>query len=262
MIEWRFAGGKAENLPPLAAELVALRVDVIVAASFQSIAAMAAATKTIPIVFPANADPVGSGFVASMSRPGGNITGLSTLAGDLGAKQIELLKTALPRLSRLAVLLNPANGCNAFVVKSFEAGARKAGVTLLPFEASTPAGIERAFAAMAAARVDAVTLAIDGFFLQEGGRIAALALRDKLAFISPAQADGSAGALMSYGSKLSDNYRRAALYVDKILKGAKPGELPVEQPTAVELLINLKTARALGLVIPQSLLLRADEVIQ
>jgi putative ABC transport system substrate-binding protein len=261
-IEWRYADGQAEKLPALAAELVALKPALIVAASTQAIEAAAAATKTIPIVFPANADPVGGGFVKSLSRPGGNITGLSTIAADLGAKQIELLKAVLPRLSRIAVLVNPTNAGSGLVVRDLEASARKAGVAVQKFEARSAEDIERAFAAMPAARVDAVTLAIDGFFNQATKQIAGLALRHKLPFISTQNLDAEAGSLMSYGASLADNYRRAATYVDKILKGAKPADLPVEQPMAVELVLNLKTAKALGLAIPAALRVRADRVIE
>jgi putative ABC transport system substrate-binding protein len=261
-IEWRFADGKAERLPALAAELVALRVDLIVAASTQAIQAAAAATTTIPVVFPGAADPVGAGLVRSLSRPGGNVTGLSTIAADLGAKQIELLRSVLPRVSRLAVLVNPTNAGSALVVKDFQTGARKAGLSILQFQAQTPEGIERAFAAMKAARADAVTVVIDAVFLQAAGQIAGLALRQKLPFISTQQQDAEAGSLMSYGASVAGNYRRAATYVDKILKGAKPADLPVEQPMMVELVLNLKTAKALGITLPQSLLVRANRVIE
>lgn len=261
-IEWRFADGMVEKLPALAAELVALRVDLIVAASTQAIQAAAASTKTIPVVFPGAADPFGAGLVKSLARPGGNVTGLSTIADDLGGKQIEFLRAVLPRLSRLAVLVNPSNAGSALVVRDFETGARKTGISVLQFEAQTPEGIERAFTAMKAARADAVAIVIDAFFLQAARQIAGLALRQKLPFISTQQQDAEAGSLMSYGASVEGNYRRAVVYVDKILKGAKPADLPVEQPMTVELVLNLKTAKALGITIPQSLLLRADRVIE
>jgi putative ABC transport system substrate-binding protein len=261
-IEWRYADGDAKRLPGLAAELVALKPALIVAASTQAIEAAGAATKTIPIVFPANADPVGGGFVKSLSRPGGNITGLSTIAADLGAKQIELLRAVVPRLASIAVLVNPTNAGSGLVVKDLEASARKAGLTVQMFEAQTPEAIERAFTAMAAARMGAVTLAIDGFFNQATKQIVALALKHRLPFISTQSLDAEAGSLMSYGAALTDNYRRAAIYIDKILKGAKPADLPVEQPLAVELVLNLKTAKALGLAIPPALRVRADRVIE
>ena len=198
----------------------------------------------------------------SLSRPAGNVTDLSTIAADLGGKQIELLKAMLPRLSRIAVLVNPTNTGNALVVGNFEAGARKLGVSVLKYEAQTPEGIERAFAAMAAAQAEVVTIGIDGFFFQEIKRIADLALRHKLPFTSTQQSDAEAGSLMSYGGAIAENYRRTAFYVDKILKGAKPADLPVEQPMRIELVLNLKTAKALGIKVPQSLLLRADRVIE
>lgn len=258
-IEWRFADGRAERLPALAAELVAQRPDLIVTASTQAIEAAKVATTTIPVVFPGQADPVGAGFVKSLSRPGTNITGLSTIAADLGAKQIELLRAVLPRLSRIALLVNPTNAGNVQVIRSFETGGREAGLSITVFEANRADAIEGAFSAMARAKMDAVAMAIDGMFVQEAKRITQLALTQKLPLISPQQLDGS---LMSYGSSLAGNYRRAATYVDKILKGAKPAELPVEQPTKVEFVLNLKTAKALGITVPQSVLLRADRVIE
>ncbi|HSA89887.1 MAG TPA: ABC transporter substrate-binding protein [Burkholderiales bacterium] len=258
-IEWRFADGRAERLPALAAELVARRPDLIVTASTQAIEAAKAATTTIPLVFPANADPVGAGFVKSLSRPGTNITGLSSIAADLGAKQIELLRAVLPRLSRVALLVNPTNAGNVQVIRSFEMGAREAGVSITVFEANRADAIDGAFSAMARAKMDAVAMAIDGIFSQEAKRITQLALTHKLPLISPQQTGGD---LMSYGARLTENYRRASIYVDKILKGAKPTELPVEQPAKVELVVNLKTAKALGIAIPQSVLLRADQVIE
>jgi ABC-type uncharacterized transport system substrate-binding protein len=261
-IEWRFANGETSKLAALAAELVALRVDLIVAATTQAIQAAAAATTTIPVVFPASADPVGNRFVKSLSRPGGNVTGLSTIAADLGAKQIELLKVAVPRVARIAVLVNPTNASSALVIRELETSARKEGVSVLQFQARAPEDLERAFAAMTAAHADAVTIAIDGVFFQQSKRIAELALRYRLPFISTQELDAEAGSLMSYGAGVAKNYRRAATYVEKILKGAKPAELPVEQPMTVELIINLKTARALGLKVPQALLLRADRVIE
>lgn len=261
-IEWRFAVGKAEPLPALAAELVALRVDLIVAAGTQAIQAAAAATKIVPIVFPVNVDPVGMRFVRSLARPGGNITGISTLAADLGEKLVELLHAVVPRLSLIAVLVNPTNPGSALVIKSIEAGARKKGVSIQQFEAQTLDGIERAFAAMAAARADAVTIAIDSYFLQVSREIAELALRRKLPFISTQEQDADAGGLLSYGANNMANYRLAATYVDKILKGARPADLPVQQPTLVELVLNLKTAKALGITMPYALMARADRVIE
>ena len=261
-IEWRFADGMAEKLPALAAELIALRVDLIVAAATQAIQAAAAATTTIPVIFPGAADPVGARFVKSLSRPGGNVTGFSTMAADLGGKQIELLRAVVPRMARLGVLVNPTNAGNIEVIKNFEAGGKQTGVSVLQFEGSTPEGIERAFAAMVTARVEAVAVANDAVLFDEAGHIAALALRHKLPLISTEKLFVEAGSLMSYGGILSENYRRAATYVDKILKGAKPADLPVEQPTVIELVLNLKTAKALGVKFPHSLAVRADRVIE
>ena len=261
-IDWRFADTKVERLPALAAELVALRVDVLVAAGTQAITAAATATKTIPIVFPGAADPVGSGFVKSLQRPGGNVTGFSTIAADLGGKQIELLRSVLPRMTRLAILLNPSNSGNASVLQNFEAGAKKIGVTLQQFSAASPAAIDQAFETMAKARIEAVAVAVDALLFEETKRIAALALRYKLPLISTQQLDVEAGSLMSYGGVLSDNYRRSAGTVIKILNGAKPVDLPVEQPTLVELVINMKTAKALGIKFPQEIMVRADRVIE
>ena len=261
-IEWRFADTRVERLPALAAGLVALRVDLLVAAGTQAIAAAAAATKTIPIVFPGAADPVGSGFVKSLQRPGGNITGFSTMAADLGGKQIELLRSVLPRMTRLAILVNPSNTGVPSVMKNFDAGAKQTGVTLQQFGAASPEAIDQAFAAMAAARIEAVAVVVDAFLLEEAKHIAAQALRYKLPLISTQQIDVEAGGLMSYGGVLVDNYRRSAGLIIKILKGAKPADLPVEQPTLVELVINLKTAQALGIKFPQSIAVRADRVIE
>ncbi len=261
-IDWRFADTKVEKLPALAAELVALRVDVLVAASTQAVSAAAAATKTIPVVFPGAADPVGSGFVKSLSRPGGNITGFSTMAADLGGKQIEVLRAVRPRMMRLAILVNPSNSSLASVMQNFEAGAKQTGVTLQQFAAHTPEAIDQAFAAMPKARIEAVAVVVDAFLLEETKRIAALALRYKLPLISTQQIDVEAGSLMSYGAVLADNYRRTAGFVIKILNGAKPADLPVEQPTRIELVVNMKTAKALGIKFPQEIMVRADRVIE
>ena len=261
-IEWRFADTRVERLPALAAELVALRVEVLVAASIQASTAAAAATKTIPIVFPGAADPVASGLVKSLARPGGNVTGFSTMGADLGGKQIETLRSVLPRMKRLAVLVNPTNSSVASLMQNFDAGAKQTGVTIQQFDAQTPAAIDQAFAAMAKARIDAVAVAVDGFLLEETKRIAALALRYKLPLISTQQSDVEAGSLMSYGAVLADNYRRTAGFVIKILNGAKPADLPVEQPTRIELVVNMKTAKALGIKFPQEIMVRADRVIE
>ena len=261
-IEWRFADTKVERLPALAAEQVVLRVDVLVAASIQAIDAAAGATQTIPIVFPGAADPVASGLVKSLARPGGNITGFSTMGADLGGKQIEVLRSVLPRMTRLAILVNPSNTGVPSVMQNFEAGAKKTGVTIQQYAVQTSEAIDQAFAAMAKASIEAVAVTVDGFFLGEAKGIAALALRHKLPLISTQQTDVEAGSMMSYGAVLADNCRRTAGFVINILKGAKPADLPVEQPTRIELVINMKTAAALGFKFSHDIMVRADRVIE
>ena len=261
-IEWRFADGEYERLPGMAAELVQLKVDVIMALGAPAIVAAQKATTTIPIVVVTGVDPVDAGFVKSLARPGGNITGLSNLAGDISAKHLEMLLATMPTLARVAVLMNPANSTHAAFLKNVQYAAQKAGIKVLPVEAQTPQEIERAFSTMAREHVGAVIVALDPFFIQQGPQIAVQAGKHRLPSIFANREYAEAGGLLSYGQNQLDIYRRAATYVDKILKGAKPADLPIEQPTKLELVINLKTAKALGLTIPQSLLLRADEVIQ
>jgi ABC-type uncharacterized transport system substrate-binding protein len=265
VIEIRSAEGKLERLPALAAELVALRVDVILAAGTPHALAAKQATRTIPIVFAAGTDPVMDGLVTSLARPGGNVTGLSSLGSELVAKRLELLKQAVPGVSRVAVLWHPGalgERTEKDMLKEAEVAARALGVRLQFVEARGPADFDRAFSDMTRARVDALTLLTSTMFLSERRRLVALAAKHRLPAVYPWRDVVDAGGLMSYGPDLADLFRRAATYVDKILKGAKPGDLPVEQPTKFELVINLKTAKALGLTIPQSLLQRADEVIQ
>ena len=262
VIEWRYADGKYDRLPGLAAELVQLKVDVIVAAGSPAISAAQKATTTIPIVMATTGDPVGSGFVKSLARPGGNITGLSNMAGDTGAKLVELLHSAVAKGSRVAVLVTPTSTTYGAIVESVQAGAQRAGVKTLVAEASSPQEIENAFSMIARENADAVIVVAASLFDLQKRQIAELALKYRIPSMFGNRANVEAGGLMSYGRRLTDNYRRAASYVDKILKGAKPGDLPVEQPVWFELVVNLKTAKALGLTIPQSLLLRADEVIQ
>ena len=260
VVEWRFADGKLERLPDLAAELVQLKVDIIVTAGATAISAAQKATTTIPIVMASTGDPVGSGFVKSLARPGGNITGLSNMAGDIAAKFIELLRSVVPKLSRVAMLTPSAT--YGPLSKGAQAAAQKAGVKTLVAEASTPQEIENAFSMMVREKADAVFVGSPIVFAQQHRQIAELALKYQLPSLFQDRVDVEVGGLMSYGQKLTDSYQRSATYVDKILKGAKPGDLPVEQPVSFELVVNLKTAKALGLTIPQSLLLRADEVIQ
>ena len=262
VIEWRYADGKFDRLPVLAEELVQLKVDVIVAAASPAIGAAQKATTTIPIVMASTGDPAGSGFVKSLARPGGNITGLSNMASDTGAKLVELLLSAVPKVSRVAVLVTPTSTTYRAIAESVQAGARKAGVKTLVAEASTPLDIENAFSMMAREKADAVIVGNSTLFIQQRRQIAELALKHRIPSMFGTRANVEAGGLISYGPNITDNYRRAATYVDKIIKGAKPADLPVEQPVTLELVVNLKTAKALGLTIPQSLLVRAHDVIQ
>jgi ABC-type uncharacterized transport system substrate-binding protein len=266
VIENREAEGKADRLPVLAAELVALKVDVIVAAPGTGGPRVAMqATRTIPIVFIAAGDPVGSGLVTSLARPGGNVTGLSNLAPELVGKRLELLTQAVPGVSRVAVLWFPGalgERTDKDMLKEAEATARALGVRLQVVEARDPADFDRAFSDMTRARAGALTVLPSNMFLREHRRLVDLAAKNRLPAVFPWREVVDAGGLMSYGANQPDLFRRAATYVDKILKGAKPGDLPVEQPTKFELVINLKPAKALGLTIPQSVLAHADEVIQ
>ena len=265
VIEYRFAEGRFEQLPALAAELVGLKVDVLVAGV--TVAALAAkqATQTIPIVFPAVSDPVATGLVASFARPGGNVTGLAYLTPELVAKHVELLKQAVPRVSRVAVLWHPAGMSEhqgKAMLKAAEGAARALGVRLQIVEARAPNDLDRAFSEMTRERAHALTVLSSPMFAQERTRLVDLAAKGRLPAVYPFRQAVEAGGLMSYAPNLTDQYRRAATYVAKILKGAKPGDLPVEQPTKFELVINVKAAKALGLTVPASVLARADEVIE
>jgi len=261
-IEWRFADSRFQQLPDLAAELVRLRVDAIVSVGTAATSAAQKATTTIPIVMATAPDPVGSGFVASLARPGGNITGLSNLATDLGPKHLEMLLGLAPGLSRVAILMNPANQSHVVTQKNVQTAAQKTKVKILAFEARTVPEIEKAFSAMVKEKAGAVIVARDGLFTQQAGQIAELAAKHRLPTISGHWEFVEAGGLISYGQNNAEHYRRAAMFVDKIFKGAKPSDLPVEQPTKLEFVINRKTAKALGLTIPQSLLVSADKVIE
>jgi putative ABC transport system substrate-binding protein len=260
-IEARWAEGNYERLPGLASELVRLKVDAIVAYGV-AIQAAQQATETIPIVMAVVIDPVGAGFVASLGRPGGNITGLSSMAPDMVGKQLELLKEAVPKVSRVALIGNPANQGNAAQMRQALDTARRLGVQLQRLEARSPNEIDRAFAAITEERAGAVIVFADAVLLDHRGRIADLAARRRLPMVSVMVENVEVGGLMAYGPSIADRFRRAATYVSKILKGAKPADLPIEQPTKFELVINLKTAKALGLTIPPSLLARADQVIE
>ncbi len=262
VIEWRFADRKIERLPGLATELVQLNVDVIVTAGTPATSAAQKATATIPIVMGTASDPVGSGFIKSLARPGGNITGLTYIPGEVSPKQLEMLLTMVPRLSRVAVLVDSRDSSHAEILKSVQAAAQMTRAKILPVEARTPQEIERAFSAMVREKAGAVLVVSGGLFNQQARQIAELAVKKQLPSISTRGEYAEVGGLMSYGTNFREGFRRAATYVDKILKGAKPGDLPVEQPTKFELIINGKTAKALGLKIPQSLLISADKVIE
>ena len=261
-IEWRFAEGNYQRLPALAAELVGLKVDLLVTGGIAANRALQQATSTIPIVNATMSEPVANGLVASLTRPGGNITGLSLTTTDMSPKHLELLKIMLPKLSRLAMLVNLGNPAHTATAKSIETNAKKLGVRVLQLDARNPDGIQRNFAIMKQERADAVIVLVDAFFLGQRQQFAELALKNHLPSIFSAQEHVEAGGLMSYGQSLTDLYRRAAGYADKIFKGAKPADMPIEQPAVFSLAINRKTAKALGLTIPQELLLRADEVIE
>jgi len=261
-LEYRWAEGKIDRLPDLAAELVRLKVDVIVTCGPVATRSAKEATATIPIVMTFDSDHVGNGFVASLARPGGNITGLSTLAPELSGKQVEFLKEIVPKLSRVAVLGTSTWPGNAQLVKETELAAGAFGVKLQYLDILDPKDIETAFRAATKARADALLVLVSGVLADHRTQIANLALKSRLPVTSYRREYVEDGGLMSYSVSYTDLDRRAAVYVDKILKGAKPADLPVEQPTKFELVINLKTANQIGLTIPQSVLYRADKVIK
>ena len=262
-IEYRWAEGKFERLPGLAAGLIRLPVDVIVAVGDPVIAAVKQATSTIPIVMVAVGDPVGRGFVASLARPGGNLTGISNLAVALTGKWLEILKETVPRLSQVSVLRNSANPTHPLFLTEADRIAPSLGLKLQSVEVHGSDDLDGAFAAMVRLRPGALVVLPDPILsLLLGGRIADLATQNRLPTMFAFRAQAEAGGLLSYGPSLLVNFRRAATYVDKILKGAKPSDLPIEQPAKFELVVNLKTAKTLGLTIPQSLLQRADQVIE
>ena len=260
--EWRDAEGKTERFGDLAAELVRLKVDVIVAANPAATIAAKKSTASIPIVMVNTPDPVQLGLVVSLGRPGGNVTGTTTLSADLSIKQLELLKEAVPRAVRIAVLWNPSNPWHPLALKGLEAAARSLAVQLQILEMRGPEEFDNAFAAMTRERAGAVLVLADPMIFFHRTRLADLAAKRHLPAIYGLRGHVDAGGLMSYWADQADLYRRVGSYVDRILKGAKPGDLPIEQPTRFELVINLKTAKAIGLTIQQSLLARADEVIR
>jgi len=261
-IEYRYAAGKVEHLKELAAELAGLKPDIIVAANTQSIEASRRATKTIPIVFPVTFDPVASGFVASLARPGGNLTGLTTLNQEVAGKRVELLKEVLPKLSRVAVFRDPTNTGSLFALKETEAAANHMGIRTQVLEVQNGDEFEGAVKTAIREGAHALILLPDNLFIRQPSRMIDLVTKNRLPTMFGDHESVEAGGLMYYGANLADLYRRAATYVDKILKGAKPADLPVEQPTKFELIINLKAAKQIGLTIPPNVLARADRVIR
>jgi ABC-type uncharacterized transport system substrate-binding protein len=263
VIEFRSAEGQYERLPGLAAEFVRLQPQAIVAGVTPAVRAAKGATGTIPIVMVTVGDPIGDGLITSLARPGGNVTGLTlTPTGEIWAKQLQLLGEAVPRSRRIAFLWNPANAAAPGAVKAVEEATASLGVELKVVGARAPEEFESAFRAMSETRPQALFVLADGMFFAHRARLADLALMHRLPTMLATKEYVAAGGLMSYGADYPDLYRRAGIYVDKILRGAKPADLPVEQPTKFELVINLKTAKALGLTIPHSVLLRADQVIE
>ena len=263
IIEYRWAEGNVELLPGLAAELVRNKVDVIVAPAGSAALAAKNATSSIPIVMIFASDPVETGLVASLRRPGGNITGTTFTPGpEIFGKQLQILKEAVPHASRVAVLSNPADASFALQVREVEATARSLGIRLQHVEARGPEEFDSAFAAMARERADALLVTGTSTFLAHRVRLAELAVKGRLPTMHSFRESVEAGGLMAYAVNMADFVGRSAVYVDKILKGAKPADLPIEQPTKFEFIINLKAAKALGITVPQALVLRADEVIQ
>jgi len=260
--EIRWAHGKLERLPALAQELVTLNPDVILSMTGTAALAARQATTKIPIVFARSDDPVGIGLVNSLARPGGNVTGLSSLAGDTSPKLLEFLLAAVPKLSRLAVLSQSSDPTTAPALKNLQTAAQSVNVNVIAIEASAPAEIDTAFARMTREHADAVSVSASHLFFVQRSQIADLALKHRMPSIFALREHSESGGLMSYGQNLADSYQRAATYVDKILKGAKPADLPIEQPTKFELIVNLKAAKAIGLTIPEAFLARADEVIE
>jgi putative ABC transport system substrate-binding protein len=262
VFERRFSEGQAERFREFAAEMVRLKVDIVIVTTTPAALAAKSASQTIPIIIPTAIDPVGSGLVASLARPGGNITGLSALHPELSGKRLELIKEIVPGMIRVAVLWNPANSANATVWKETQAAARVLGLLLHSQEVRGPQDFEGALALTAKARPDAIFVFSDSLINMRRQQIADFVTQKHLPSVFASMEGVLAGGLMSYGPSLSDRYRRTAAFVDKILKGAKPAELPVEQPTRFEFVINLKAAKQIGLTIPPNVLVRADRVIR
>jgi len=261
VIEYRWAEGHYDRLPQLAVEIVGLKIDVLVTHTTPGTRAARQASATLPIVMTDVLDAVGMGLVESLARPGGNITGSTLLGPQLNAKRLEMLKEALPRIRRVALLVNPSNPALATIRAEMEMAAKSGKVELREFEARQATDLEGAFQTMARIRVDAVIVTEDPVFTVNTGIIANLAINSRLPLAGFSEF-ATAGGLIGYGVNFPELYRRAAYFVDKIIKGAKPAELPVEQPTKFELVVNMKTAKALGIKIPQSILVRADKVIE
>jgi len=262
LIEYRWAEGSYERFPALVAELLALNVDVIVTAGTPATLAVKKATTSVPLVMVAVGDPVGTGIAASLSRPGGNITGLSSIAPDLEGKRLELLREVVPKLSRVGVFWNPVNLFHAGSLQQARVAAQALGIELQPLAVQATEDLDAAFAAIVKEQPGALLLLADRVFLHNRVRLMEFAAKHRLPNINAYREVVEAGGLMSYGPSYENMHRRAAIYVDKILKGAKPGELPVEQPAKFTLVINLKTAKALGLTVPMTLQAAADEVIE
>jgi putative ABC transport system substrate-binding protein len=260
--ESRFGEGKPDRLPGLAAELVGLKVDVIVTSGTPASLAAKQATRTIPIVMAQLADPVGAGLVASLGRPGGNVTGLTTQDANLSGKRLEMLREVVPKVSRFAVLIDETSPGSMLIARGTQVAAQSLGVQLQSLGVRGPGELDRAFSAMKEARAGALIVESSSLLFTSRTRLADLALKNRLPTVFAQREYAEAGGLMAYSADFSDLFRRTATFVDKILKGAKPADLPVEQPTKFDFVINLKTAKALGLTIPPSLLQRADQVIE
>jgi len=261
-MEWRFAEDKLERLPELAAELVQLKVDVIVTHATPAVRAAMQATKTIPVVMTSTSDPVGSGFTSSMARPDRNVTGLTIVAADLAPKHLDFLKILVPNMTKVAVLVNPGNTSHAAALKGVQAAAQSRGIQTLVLDAAGADELRRAFDAMHRAGVKAAIMPADSSFVAHRRLIAELGIKRKIVVMQYSRENVVSGGLISYGTNVADSYRRAATYVDKILKGAKPADLPIEQPSSYHLVFNLKSAKAMGLRVPQEILGRADEIIE
>jgi putative tryptophan/tyrosine transport system substrate-binding protein len=261
-IEYRWAQGKYERFPALVAELLAHKVDVIVTAGTPAAQAVKKGTSSVPLVMVAVGDPVGTGIVASLNRPGGNITGLSSIAPELEGKRLELLREVSPKLSHVAVFWNPLNAFHVSAMKHLRAASQAMHVNLLTLEVGKAEDLDNAFAAINKARPDALFILADRVFLHNRARITDFAIKNRLPSINAYPELVEAGGLMSFGPSYEDMHQRAAIYVDKILKGARPADIPIEQPIKFELVVNMKTAHALGIKLPNSILVRADKVIE